>query len=571
MLKCCPMTRDADHLSKFANSGVDITEFLDGAMDAVVTADSNGDITGWSGQAKAIFGWEAAQVIDQSLTILIPERYREAHQAGLKRYLATGRGRVLQRRYELEALHREGHEFPVELSITPLHANGSVVFASFIRDLSKVRHAERAQQQLAESLESTNKELQALITLDPLTQILNRRGLADAVTQEVARAKRHRQPISAILIDCDDFSHINDVVGYGAGDVVLTELAGRLQSCLRAGDHLGRVGGDEFLILLPDAREAECEMIAERARLAAAHPPIVVVEGELTITISSAVLLLPPELASLDDLLPRAHSVLRHGKAVGKNRVSNEDVDREAVQESIEVILKKGNLRAFCQPIVRTPTPGEVTGYEMLIRGPIGAFEKPVDLFRACREQDISIRADLECFRTCIEGAMPLRGTGCFHLNLLPATLLSTPTARLVSMFPEDRRPGEFCIEISEQQLIGQPTYLAEPVRRLKAAGIMVAIDDMGFGRSPIEALVVLDPDIVKIDRSLVAQCDTDLTTQHSCARLVKILHSLEIPAIAEGVETAEELAVLAKLGVEFAQGFHMGRPRSAKDHPTFC
>jgi len=206
----------------------------------------------------------------------------------------------------------------------------------------------------------------------------------------------------------------------------------------------------------------------------------------------------------------------------------------------------------------------KLIGYEILSRGPEGAFEMPVDLFRVSVEYNLLTIVDLRCLKTCLTAASSdpkFNGNARVHVNLFPSTIIDTPIDRLMTLFPSEFVKNKFCIEISEQQFIGDPTYLRDHVHELKSRGVMVAIDDVGFGRSSLESLIILEPDIVKIDRKYVSGIAQEPTKERLLRRLVKVVNALGSELIAEGIECREELDLLLDMGVAYGQGWYWGKP----------
>lgn len=205
----------------------------------------------------------------------------------------------------------------------------------------------------------------------------------------------------------------------------------------------------------------------------------------------------------------------------------------------------------------------KVVGYEILSRGPKGAFEMPDDLFRVSVEHNLLTIVDLRCIKTCLAASVDPKfdQTATFHVNLFPSSIMDTPIERLMTLFPGTHDPGQYCIEISEQQFIGDPAYLKDHVQAIKDHGIKVAIDDVGFGRSSLESLIILEPDIVKIDRKYVSGISTDPAKARLLKRLVKVVNSLGADLIAEGIECREELELLVEMEVPYGQGWYWGKP----------
>jgi EAL domain-containing protein (putative c-di-GMP-specific phosphodiesterase class I) len=237
----------------------------------------------------------------------------------------------------------------------------------------------------------------------------------------------------------------------------------------------------------------------------------------------------------------------------------------EAGPDTVRELLRGDALEVVAQPIVDL-ADGRIVSHEMLVRGPCGPLRRPDDLFRYCQEQDILQALDLRCLKRCV-GAARLAGLDRFHVNIMPATLLQTPAPELVRVLHGangDR--GHCCLEISEQQLLTDPSVLVGPVRELQAAGLQVAIDDVGFGNSCLEGLIMLQPQIMKIDKRMIAGLDLDADRRRTLNRLLTVAGALGAKVVAEGIETPAERRVLRELGVGLGQGYLFGRPAPLRE-----
>ncbi len=184
---------------------------------------------------------------------------------------------------------------------------------------------------LTKEKDKVNAELGRLILMDPLTELFNRRGLEKILSREVAWVRRQGSSLTAILLDIDDFKRINDTFGYLMGDQVLKQVAQNLAKALRATDYVSRVGGDEFVILLPQTELANGLTVAEKIRLAIAETPISLPSGAPKITVSLGVSELTSDITSIDKLLGKTNLSLSKSKREGKNRVSNETSDTHSL------------------------------------------------------------------------------------------------------------------------------------------------------------------------------------------------------------------------------------------------
>ncbi|HYI09030.1 MAG TPA: diguanylate cyclase [Thermoanaerobaculia bacterium] len=460
-----------------------------------------------------------------------------------------------------DALHRGAEDYLLK---------GTIGYDSLLRSIRYAVERHRGVRDLArmkKELESANRDLERLTLIEPLTELLNRRGLQQALSREVEHLRRGLSGAAVLVIDLDDFKHINENLGHAAGDVVLKEIGRRLRAAVRAVDYVGRLGGDEFMLILPETDSAEVTRVAERIRLAVATAIIQHSAGNVTMTASIAVLLLTSDMPAVDQILARAHLLLSRAKNEGKNQVvfQSSDFDdtarRRRAQADMCSNLTQGKyVQTVKQPIFRLDDESPI-GYELLSRYSNHTYEMPENFFRLCAERNVLTLVDHACLRAGVNAAMKLPPYARFHLNIFPSTLLAIPVEHLLELFPRPLPPDTFCLEISEQQIIGDPSYLAPAVHALREAGVLIAIDDVGFGSSCLESLILLEPDIIKIDKRCVIGIDTDRLRISHLRRYVAIARTLNCAIVAEGIETAEELAVVRSLGIEYGQGYFWGKP----------
>jgi len=422
--------------------------------------------------------------------------------------------------------------------------------------------------EVSRELARATARLDWLTHMDSLTDLLNRKGLERAMMDELGRCRQAGRELVVVLADLDDFSRVNAALGHGVGDLVLVSAARRIVEAAGVGASVGRCGTDRFIVMLPDADLAAGEEVAERIRLAVSRDVIRAGDHVLTTTASLGVTAIGPDSLSFDEVLARVHFALQQGRRPGGNRVASRedlgDVGRvaipEADPETLRALLRGEGISVAAQPIVNL-LDGRIVSREMLVRGPAGPLRRPDDLFRFCQEKDILTAVDLRCLTRCAEAAR-LSGDGRYHVNIMPATLLQTDATELVRVLRVSQDYGHCCLEISEQQLLGDPSVLVPRVRELQAAGIRVAIDDVGFGNSCLEGLVMLQPQVVKIDKRMVRGLGADRELRRALNRLLMVADVLGAEVIAEGVESGDDHEVLLELGVRYGQGYLFGQPR---------
>lgn len=410
------------------------------------------------------------------------------------------------------------------------------------------------------------RELEELSQRDPLTGMLNRRGLSSSLQREANRRRRTRSEMQALFIDLDDFKKINDVYGHTVGDEVLRRVSTIVRGTVRARDHVARIGGDEFLVILPSTTRQEAVPVANKVHRAIVEAPIADRFPHLRVGASVGMVSAAKDDEVVQDLLVRTERALHSAKRLGKGRIFHENNlfrGDEARAMSFTEIL--GELHQpstyFAVRQVLVNTAGDTFGYEFLTRSRCRALDSPADFLRFALDAGVAGEVDLHAFRTCCEATRLVDpGMHC-HLNLLPSTLERRDTEELLGMLPAERDFQDFCLEISEQEAIRDPRRLIEPVARLRDAGVRIGLDDVGHGHSSLEVLLLLEPEVVKIDRQLVHGIARDGQRRRALGNLLRIVTTWGGAAIAEGLEEEDDLAVLEELGVTWVQGFLFGRP----------
>lgn len=427
--------------------------------------------------------------------------------------------------------------------------------------------ADRAQEleQATIELEKANLRLEELSHEDPLTGALNRRGLERALAREVRRLSPSRADLLAILLDVDNFKALNDSLGHATGDILLVEVARKLRAALRPADHLARIGGDEYMILLPQTEMGEGLRVAERLRLAVSATPVPFSGSPIRVTASLGLVLVSTPTASVAELIALATPALNRGKVEGKDRVIAGQAEGDSRLEPVERILEAfrdgaAHLHTVLQPIVRLSDEAHVA-YEFLSRSSVWGFEMPEDFFRLCASGNLLTLVDHQCFRACLAASVAAAPGARIHLNIFPSTLLAIAPDMLLADFPSEQPMDRYCIEISTREVVGSPRYVAQAVERLRRAGLRLAMDDVGFGHSCVEGLIVLEPNLIKISMELIAGLAHKPEQRRGVEKLLKVADSLGAELVAEGIESREDLDALRSMGVPLGQGFLWGRP----------
>ena len=412
---------------------------------------------------------------------------------------------------------------------------------------------------IAAQLRQSARDLEELATTDGLTGCANHRAFQEHLQRQISTAHRERREVSLLLLDLDHFKLINDTYGHPTGDEVLCAVASRVRDAVRAGDIVGRIGGEEFAVLLPHTPLDVARQVAERVRAS-----VGAIAEPAALTVSIGVASVPRMAADAEELLLAADQGLYRAKRSGRDRVVVAERGGGAhpgdpsgdVQARVRQVLDEGLLHALFQPVVDLRSGGTV-GYEALARVQ-GSNMPPLEWLdlaaRAALHHELEIAmwdAALDAWSSAqVDGDLGL------WLNVSPDVLVGgMPWTR------RERLPRHVVLELSETAPVRSYPRLRQVVAEWRARGALVAIDDVGAGHANLRHVLELLPDIVKLDRSLVDGIADQPAQQTMIRGIVEFCHDSGSVLVAEGVEDERCARTLRELGVDRAQGWHFGRP----------
>jgi diguanylate cyclase (GGDEF)-like protein len=424
-------------------------------------------------------------------------------------------------------------------------------------------------------LSRRQEELAFMATHDQLTGLPNRTLILDRGRQMLGRSRRLHTPVAALLIDLDNFTAINDTLGHAAGDELLQAIAGRLGGVLRDIDALGRVGGDEFVVLAEDVpTEAEAQIIVERLKQALKEPFVLADGGRVGLTITASIGAVTGERASMEDLLRDTDIAMHRAKWDGKNRCVIFQADMQHVVQSrmelemdLHAALERGEFFLLYQPTLDLAGMAP-SGFEALLRWtrPSQGIVQPMDFIPLLEETGLIVDVGRWVLgEACRQGARWRRSGHAVGMAVnVSARQLET------DQFIDDVRhalagsgldPQALTLEITETALMRDPEETARRLRAIKDLRVRIAIDDFGTGYSSFGHLKRFPVDALKIDRSFIWQLAENPEGETLLRTLVKLGKALSMETVAEGIEHEHELSVLRDECCDSGQGYLFARP----------
>ncbi|MBK1663335.1 GGDEF domain-containing protein [Rhodospirillum rubrum] len=421
-------------------------------------------------------------------------------------------------------------------------------------------------------------ELYHRANYDALTGLPNRQLLLDRVSTALDLARRHDRRVAVMFMDIDRFKQINDSMGHAAGDVLLKQAASRLAAVLRPQDTLGRLGGDEFLVVAPGLRwESEATALASRL-LDVARRPFTIDGREVYVSVSIGVSLGPVDGTTAQALMRNADAAMYLAKGGGRDAAHFFTPDIEAaarrrmlIENGLRTAVSDGSLYLALQPIIACADDTMIKA-EALLRWThpqLGGV--PPSEFIPIAEESGLIRAIgawviEEAARILVSLDPPRDGAFRLGINIASSQFtggLHHHVAGVLARYDLDPRMLE--IEITERMLLDPSPAILEQVDALRAMGVSIAIDDFGTGYSALSYLSVFHVDTLKIDRAFVLAMTDEARSQALIGAIVAMGHELGCAVVAEGVETGDQARLLGELAVDALQGYFLGRPTTAE------
>jgi diguanylate cyclase (GGDEF)-like protein/PAS domain S-box-containing protein len=542
-------------------------KIIDVSSNAIIICSAEGPehVIGYVNPAfESITGFTAAEVVGKSLGTLQDNRQALGDLAEISAALHERReGHAVLRNYR-----KDGTPYWNDVFIAPLrNDDGGVDNLVLVQsDISAVMRFEA--------------ELEYQAHHDGLTGLANRRQLRERLEHAIGCAQQGGTELWVVFIDLDRFKFVNDTLGHDAGDVMLKALAERIKLVVRKSDTLARIGGDEFMLILPAGEEQAASLAVIQAIMSAVAEPIMIQSYEFHLTCSVGIAVYPDDGTTVESLAKHADIAMYKAKEAGRNcwqfytaAMSARTLERLELEADLYHALERDEFILYYQPQVDLRS-GAIVGMEALLRWnrPGHGIVGPSDFIPLAEDMGLIAPIGDWVLRAACEQTVAWHKAGLGGLrvavNLSPRQFTQQGlTQSIVAILGETGLAARFLeVELTESSVMNDVEHAVVVLRELKQLGVHIAIDDFGTGHSSLSYLRRFPIDVLKIDKSFVHEITLDEDGATIVRTIISLAHSLRLTVTAEGVETNDQQAYLREHGCDHIQGYLVSRPVGRDD-----
>ena len=542
-----------------------LESILDNAGEGIITVNNNKNIETFNSAAKNLFGYTSEEVIGKEIFMLFPQADNENNKNYYQNLFDSGNDQPLPEiNATIDARRKNSEQFPLSIKTTNLELDGKHISIAIVDDVSE--------------RESMMKNLRKMAEHDALTGLFNRQYFMEELERDVDKIIRGDIINCALLyIDLDNFKFVNDTLGHLAGDRVLVEVSAMINQHMSKNDTIARIGGDEFGVLLNEVNSRQALKTAEHYRKQFTSYIFKYGGKEIDIGCSIGIALFDNEILSKEDILARADIACHIAKNAGKNRVhlyTPEDQSNRVSMyadigwaRQIKEAMEQDKFILAQQPIVDTET-GDLLSYEILLRMRDSNSDIILPNGFLPSAQRIGLMVDIDKW-ILSKSIATLKNVHIKHPDVrfsinLSAKAMCDPEILMIitdAFITNQIDPGSITFEITEDTAIANMDMAVKFLHQLKELGCKTALDDFGTGYSSFAYLKDLPVDYVKIDGSFVQNIDTDQLNLAMVKSMNEVAHATGKKTVAEFVKNQDILDAIKVIGIDYAQGYHIGKP----------
>jgi diguanylate cyclase (GGDEF)-like protein/PAS domain S-box-containing protein len=533
-----------------------VTQFAKATSLSLMSINSEGVIEFVNPSACTLFGYTQSEMIGRSIMLIIPERLRGAHMAGLQRAAWGQAPHLGGRPVEVYALKKDGTEFPIEITLSVWNGKRGFCAGAVIIDISDRRERE--------------SKLLRLASQDTLTGLSNRYRFSNLLAESLADGSA----ASIILLDLDGFKEINDTHGHLTGDSLLQAIGVRLPYLLDRNAEIARIGGDEFAVLLPGINNPLDVHAQAQAIVDAFRKPFDVGGRVLELGVSIGIALAPAHGQDPEELIASADFALYNAKSEGGNIIRLYDATmrsqtaaRREMRDELLRALRGGELELFYQPQVNLRDK-RIVGLEALLRWhhPHRGLLTPGAFLPALEQSALALEIGWWTLDQAAERAGALQALGYdikVSVNLFPGQLRAANLVHKVAnaLQRHSVKPEWLELEVTETIALANDDHSFEAMTALRDLGVGIAFDDFGTGYASLGSLQRYPLTTLKIDRRFVQHINDKSSDLAITRALIGLSREMGLKTIAEGIETEEQERTLIELQCPFGQGYRYGKP----------
>lgn len=519
-----------------------------------------------NGAFETITGYTSEEAIGRNCSFLQGTDTDQSELGKLRAAIREQRpASVLLRNYR-----KDGSMFLNELYIAPVSETidgiGAGHFVGVLYDVTQIKRYQ--------------EDLEHQANYDTLTGLANRNLLNERTQQALIHARRHEQFLSLVFIDLDNFKLVNDSMGHGAGDELIANVGARLQTCIRDGDTVARIGGDEFVLLLTNQNPGDNNLMVMQRIQRELAKPMLIRGQELVVTCSMGIARFPDDGEDSESLLANADAAMYRAKSSGRNNfqfytkeMNAKTGERLSLESDLWQAMANDELFLVYQPQIDFRT-GSVIGMEALIRWqhPKRGLISPMEFIPMAECNGLIIPIGIWVMETACKHNLQLQKEGLppirVAVNLSARQIGERDFVQSVKDVIDATGLDPSCLEleVTESMVMHNIEEVVVILNSLNEMGIQLSLDDFGTGFSSLAYLKRFPIDRLKIDQSFILNCDSDPGDAIIAQTIIALAHGLKIKVIAEGIEKPEHFSFLKENGCDEGQGYFISRPLAFKD-----